>query len=105
MDARKSFRLHCNEIEKMLCNSDYEGLNEYSLEISFEPDTYLDRLAGCYRWLLSYGGPTEAFEFYHNGEELYKITFTYAWDNYVEFELYLEDFDLLAEVFNIMVPV
>jgi len=111
--VQEKLRYYCNEIEKILHIDDfdtqYEELYNFGLDFSFvEPDTFSNQPLGYYCWLLCCGGPTESFDFYHNGNRVWKIVFTSTQGEdygYTEIELFDDDFNLLAEIFEIMVPV
>ena len=75
---------------------------EYGLGFDYvEPDTFDDQPVGYWRYQLSWGGPSDEFRFYWNGNRAYSIEYRFMdwWDGAVR-TLTGEDFGLLEEIFE-----
>ena len=79
------------------------SLNEYGLSMDFvEAGTFKDQRAPYYRYQLSYGGPSEEFRIYLNGE----VEFWYLdWFDGACIEVNGEDADIIKDIIDPIVSI
>lgn len=81
MNTRVHFIDRMEDIEAMMISQDYEGLNDYGLELTYKPDD------DEWHWMLSYGGPQETIIMRNRGRNT-RFYFEYKhWGEYDIFEI------------------
>ena len=83
-------------------HNDIGYFSEYGLSFDYvEPDTFDDQPVGYWRYQLSWGGPSDEFRFWYNGNRVYSIEYWFMdWFDGAKRQLTGEDFGLLEEIFE-----
>lgn len=79
MKAREHFISRMDDIEEMMIVQDHEGLDNYGLSLTYNPDD------DEWTWLLSWGGPSEAIIMRGRGKN---IRFFFEYKNWFEREMF-----------------
>jgi len=97
---RKLWKLYCENPDAN--DSDLGNLHEYGLGIDFvEAGTVKDQTEDYYRYQLSWGGPSEEFRLYKNGE----VEFWYLdWFDGACVEVIGEDAQIIKQIIGIAFP-
>ena len=95
-DIRTLWKAEDNETEEL------GSLNDYGLCIDFvEAGTFKHQREPYYRYQLSYGGPTEEFRVYQNGE----VEFWFLdWFDGAPIDVSGEDAEIIKEIVKLAIP-
>ena len=79
-------------------------IHDYGLCFDYvEPDTFEDQPIGYWRYQLSWGGPSDEFRFYYNGNRVYRIEYWLLdWFDVAHRTLAGSDEELMMEIFDWM---
>ena len=81
MNTREQFISRMEDIEVMMISQDYDGLDNYGLELKYKPEEEE------FHWMLSWGGPQETIIMRGFGKHA-RFFFEYKhWNEYDEFEV------------------
>ena len=70
--VEEKFKDTIDEVRGMYKAGDYEALSEYALSLDYvKAGTFSNQRAGYLRWQLSWGGPSDEFRIYDNGDVEY----------------------------------